>query len=271
MKIKDVSIDVLERAIKRAKELREKGLSFEKIRKSLKEEFGIKVSKATVIRWVKGSHTPFRKTRLLRLKPSPELSYIIGVYFGDGYIKFNEKHYHYIFGLKAVDKDFVETVIDALRKIGFDPKIRYERDSTRSDRWAVEVKSKHLYQFLSQEDEKLFKIAEKYPEDFLRGLFDSDGGFSSGRVFLTNSDKNLLNFVSRLLTKMGIEHRIVLKTRKGEIVKCRGIPYKANVDIYDIVIGKKFSILKFYKKINFSIKRKREKLEKYLFGCVITI
>ena len=42
-------------------------------------------------------------------------------------------------------------------------------------------------------------------------------------------------------------------------MRCRGIPYRANVDVYDLLITKKFSILKFYKKVNFSIREEEEK------------
>ena len=84
------------------------------------------------------------------LSPSPELSYIIGVYFGDGNIYYRKKTGAYYFRVKVVDKDFAEVVKDDLIKIGLNPTVSHIEEKTRSNRWYVEASSKSLYKFLNQ-------------------------------------------------------------------------------------------------------------------------
>ncbi|WP_237702872.1 hypothetical protein [Thermococcus barophilus] len=84
--LKELSPTELQILIEFVISLRKEGVSYKKIVSKVSEEFDVKVSKATVIRWYKGYSNPFNKIKRINLKPSPELSYIIGVYLGDGSI-----------------------------------------------------------------------------------------------------------------------------------------------------------------------------------------
>ena len=154
--------------------LRKRNFSYSQISKKIEVERDIKISKSTIIRWCKNTNNPFNKIKFLDLSPSPELSYIIGVYFGDANIYYRKKTGAYYFRIKVVDREFAEVVKNSLIKIGLNPTVSYIEEKTRSNRWHVEASSKSLYKFLCQDKEEFFKIAEKYPEDFLRGFFDSE-------------------------------------------------------------------------------------------------
>jgi intein-encoded DNA endonuclease-like protein len=109
----ELRIKIYERVI----ELHQQGLSYNKIVKIIEQEFGVRLPKSTVGRWIQGRNKPYNRIYIPSLKllePSEELAYVIGVMIGDGYI------YKYIYafrdgriveryriGLKAKDKEFV--------------------------------------------------------------------------------------------------------------------------------------------------------------------
>ncbi len=201
------------------------------------------------------------------MSPSPGLSYIIGVYLGDGYIRAREREYHYIISLKVKDKEFAKKFARYLKKLGLKPRIRQESDGRRL-RWVAEAYSKSLYIFLKQSLENLVKIAKRYPKEFLQGLFDSEGctGITPSRkgllirICLINSNLRLLQITQQLLEDFSILSKIQLSTPKGSIVKTPSGYSRASSDIYRLVICRKDSIKKFATEIGFSIKRKYKKL-----------
>jgi intein-encoded DNA endonuclease-like protein len=264
LNLKELSQEEILELIDYAKSLREKNLSYSQISKKIERERGVKISKSTIIRWCKNSNNPFNKTKLVDLSPSSELSYIIGVYFGDASLYYRKKTGAYYFRIKVVDKDFAEAVKDSLAKIGLKPTISYVEEKTRSNRWHVEASSKSLYKFLSQDKEELFKIAEKYPEDFLRGFFDSEGYVTSDKIALENYDLELLEFSKELLKKLDIHSTIHIAKKKGTESNIRGEIYYYKDDFYALSIHRKEAVKNFAVKIGFSIKRKQDKLQRLL-------
>jgi intein-encoded DNA endonuclease-like protein len=259
------------KVIEFAKELRNQGLSYSKIVEEL-ESKGIRVSRATVMRWCKGSHNPFNRMNLVELSPSPELSYIVGVFFGDGSIYLDNAGggYKYKVRLKVVDKEFAEEFKRCLESIGLKPSLRFERNKTRTDRWCVEAYSKSLYTFLKQPKEKLFEIAREYPREFLRGFFDSEGSVGWDRkrkklsVKACNYDLELLQFVQELLASLGIHSKIYVQAREGRRVKIRDKYYSYKQDFYCIDIYRREAVAEFAKIVGFTISRKAEKLKSCL-------
>ena len=267
-RLKELNQKELEDLIRYVHELRENGLSYSSISSTIAKEKGIKVSKATVLRWCKGLHNPFNRTKALNLHPSSALAYIIGVYFGDGSIL--ATGYKYKFKLKAIDKEFVERTAKCLREIGANPTMGYEENKSRSNRWYVEVASKSLYTFLKQPKEKLFDVAKEHPREFLRGFFDSEGAISWNKnhkslfVSASNYDFEILEFCKELLDTLGIHSTIYLSKRAGTPVKIRGEKYQYRESFYEIRIYRRDSIVKFYFQIGFTITRKQEKLKSIL-------
>lgn len=106
-RLKDLSQEELYKVIKYVRELRNNGLSYSEISKAVAEDKGVKISKATVIRWCKEMHNPFNKIKRLNLSTSSELAYIIGVYFGDASLS-KRSNSIYRIRLKVVDKEFAD-------------------------------------------------------------------------------------------------------------------------------------------------------------------
>ena len=279
----DASIDVLDRIdktideaidgiIEEAKALRQKGLSYSEIARILRAK-GVEVSRVTVMRWCKGLHDPRNRLNSVKLDPSPELAYVIGVMFGDGCVGFRRagRAYRYRIRLKVVDKDFAEEFKRCLEALGLKPSLRLERDKTRCDRWCVEANSKILYEFLKRPKEKLFEVAKKYPIEFLRGFFDSEGTVylnpknpRIARVRASNYDLELLEFMKVLLLDLGIYSTIYITKKKGEQSNIRGKIYKYRKNFYIIDISRKDSVKKFAINVGFTIRRKQNKLETFL-------
>jgi len=248
------------------KELRKQGLSNGNIAREIERKFGVKISISTIKRWYYGKTNPFNKTKKIDLKPSPELSYIIGVVLGDGCIRIKDE-YHYTICLKTKDKEFAEKFAECLRKLELKARIRQESDSRRL-RWVAEAYSKSLYMFLKQPLENLVKVAEKYPKEFLQGLFDSEGFsvVSAGKKLLvaihfTNSNKDILNIVQKMLKeRFNIDSKRYLCIAEGTLVKTPSGISQASKDIYTLAIESRADICRFTADIGFNIKRKQEKL-----------
>lgn len=267
--LKELSSNEIEALMLYIKMLRKHNLSYSQIVQRVKAEKDVKISKATVIRWCKGTHSPFNRIKCLNLEHSPALSYIIGVYFGDGSITL-DKNYKYKIKLKVADREFAEAFRDALKSIGANPILGFEKNITRSSRWYVEATSKDLFMFLKQPEEKLFKVAKEYPREFLRGFFDSEGSVvwyeprKSLVISASNYDVDILNFCKELLQELGIYSKIYLTKRQGMPIVIRGERYYYNNNLYELRILRRKSVLKFYEEIGFIIFRKRQKLESTL-------
>ncbi|BFI73068.1 DNA endonuclease [Nanoarchaeota archaeon] len=248
--------------------LRQEGLSYNKIVNYIKEKYNVKISKATVIRWCNNITDPFKKLNLGDIKPSPELSYIIGAFLGDGDLYFREKNYEYRVRIRVIDKEFAEEFAKCAKKLGFDVDLFFERDRTRSDRWAARIKSKQLYMFLNRDWRELLQFSMPYIKYFLRGFYDAEGypvvrtskklGIA---IELCNSNKELLDNIADILNKFGIKTRYRIGAKKGEAIKARNKIYIANFTVYYLIIYRLEDIQKFYNEIGFTIKRKMRKLE----------
>ncbi len=255
--------------INEARILRRRGLSYAEIAKRL-EAKGVKVSRVTVMRWCKGLHNPLNRMNAVRLDPSPELAYVIGVIFGDGSVSFKRKGYKYRIRLKVIDREFAEEFKRCLEALGLKPSIRLERDRTRCDRWCVEANSKILYEFLRQPKEKLFEVVRKHSVEFLRGFFDSEGTvglcekYRSLYIGAANYDIEVLKFARNLLKQLRIHSKIYKMKRKGDLSKIRGKIYRYKSDLFILVIRRRADVKRFIETVGFSIQRKMTKAKKAL-------
>ncbi|ASJ09041.1 DNA endonuclease [Thermococcus siculi] len=267
-KLKDLSVFELKEIMDYARTLRSEGFSYSAISSRIAETYNVSVSRPTVSRWCKGTHNPFNKINDVDLSPSPALSYVIGVYLGDGSIH-NKGNGKYRIKLKVVDREFSEAFYSALQKLGLHPVFGFENDSTRVGRFYVEGSSKALYEFLKNPLESLFRMAELYPAEFLRGFFDSEGFpvVSAGKRFrvhveAVNSNLKLLEFSKSLLeTKFGITSAVFKMYSKGQRVIIRGQEYASNVDMFGLRITKLRDVERFHKEIGFTAERKTQKLQ----------
>jgi intein-encoded DNA endonuclease-like protein len=252
--------------------LRKRGLSCSEIREEIYRKYGVWIDATTISNWLRGESSPYNGRRipsLELLKTSEDLGYVIGVILGDGYS--GERSHGHIIGLRAKDKEFVEEFGRCLGNVlGREP----IRPKFREDvgKYYVEAVSRTLYELLRRPID--LKRIKKYVEHckkctaaFLRGLFDSEGHVSKrGCIILYNSNYEALAYAQRLLRRFGIESTGPwLHKRKGTTIHDHktGKHYKANKDCYYLYIRAE-SLLKFYRNIGFTIRRKQKRLEEYL-------
>jgi intein-encoded DNA endonuclease-like protein len=261
--------------------LRQLGLSYNKIRDVIKQEYGIELSRGQIHAWVRGLHSPYNGGRipsLELLEPSEDLAYVIGAVCGDGCAKIERRvHKGYrqaIIRLNAKDKEFVEEFAIRIGRVlnRPPPKVRVQRLTGYYSGcyYCSEVASKTLYELLKKpvDLERLRKYIEhcdKCSAAFLRGFFDAEGSVTkTGSIYVGNSDYRLLKYVQSLLGRFEIVTTgPYLLHRRGSITHSNGKQYIRRRDVYYIYV-KRSCNMRFYEHIGFTIRRKQERLVNYL-------
>jgi len=204
---------------------------------------------------------------------SPELGYIIGVILGDGWINIKKGG----LGLNVKDKDFADFFFENLKKWskktpkksivrGYVKKFPNGKVSRISKQYKVVLWSVDAVNFITNllkpikfnrktkytNLKWIYKTPKKFKKMVLRGLFDSEGMVgiykTSNYLSFKNSDYEIHDLFIKLCSDFGI---------------------KAKRWKDDTRISSKQHILRFYKKIGITIKRKRDKLKswKYFKVC----
>lgn len=204
------------------------------------------------------------------LKLNEDLSYILGVIAGDGYIDYNDKRQTYFIGLSATDKGFV----DKFRKNLFEffkikPTNEFRKSKVKNwnDQYIARLCSKEACDFINSigdfkkanwaVPEMIKNSDEKVQCSFLRGFFDSEGEIDkkSGRIGATSMNLVGLNEIGDLLMDLGIRYTIIKK---------KDLRPNTNQK-YVLRIHDKNSISLFYSLIGFTIQRKQNILKRILF------
>lgn len=202
------------------------------------------------------------------LTPSPSLSYLIGVVFGDGSVNMMRRktgRSNYNIDLDVKDRDFIDIFNDALHDILG----KYYSVNQYDGRYQVRGQSKVLYFLLKDKNlGSLRKFIDPFPADFIRGFADSEGsiclynnnGYKGARIDLANTNHEVMAFIKSLLQSLNIRahfhERPISKTttkRDGSVI----IPRKP---IYQVAIHDKTSIKIFAEEVGFSIGRKQNRL-----------
>jgi len=187
------------------------------------------VSTATIYMWMRKFQIPIRtRNESLRLawkkkrkpyvidvnlSPSEELGYVIGVLLGDGCLFTRRRKGDYIIRLDVTSRAFALSFFEALRKIGLNPSVKVKKKHHRTHfgnkpTYIVTAYSKKLYTWvrslsLNQLRETLEK--REMTIGFLRGFYESDGSLKNrGDLAFSNSNRELLELVAYLLSKLGI-------------------------------------------------------------------
>lgn len=199
-----------------------------------------------------------------RLVFSPELSYVIGVRFGDGSPNVNRKRGSYGLELAVTDYDFVKE-FDRCLCLAVGKSTEYSifevkgRDPRYKKMWKVVGYSKLLIELL---DGSWKDVVENYPAPFVRGIGDSEGSpinhtsRQAPNIYIENTNLGLLQYVQGILHELMIESRIHPTNRKGDR---KTFVFKKNC--YRLAICQFDSVQKYAHKIGFSIQRKQSKLE----------
>lgn len=260
----------------RVLQLRQEGLTHRKIQTKIAEELGVSISLSMISCWIRGVHTPFRDgcgrpaedQRLRRVRPCPELAYVIGAVLGDGYTHYQGPH-HYAVVLAVKDRDFAEEFsrCAAVALCRDKPRRPYWNDYMNL--WYVNPCSKQLYMLLKGKDIDKVRPFIEHCSDcvhaFIRGLADAEGWVDihirKCRIYIVNTDRRLMEYTADLLKRLGI-HATIYRRRMREIVVTRGKIYKRRHEtLYILTIYRKDALLQFKQLIGFAIRRKQERLE----------
>ncbi len=277
---RELRIKIYERAMT----LHRQGLSNKEIRNVIEREFGVRLPRSTLYHWLDGKYSPYNKgyiPSLELLKPSEELSYVISVTLGDGYVykervvrkdRNNCDYDNYMIGLEVKDKELAVAFARCLTKVLERKPIKARYDKS-AGRYVVRVRCKTLYELLKKpvDIKRIKKHVEHCPKcvaAFLRGLFDTEGCVhKAGYIYLFNTNYEVLVYVQKLLWRyFGIKssgprpHKP--KGTTGYNPRT-GKQYKTKKDCYYLYIGAE-SLPNFYRYIGFTIKRKQKRLEEYL-------
>lgn len=259
-------------AYQKTLKLKDQGLKTIEIWKALQKE-RIEIKYETLRSWVKGDRNPLKK--LNTIIKNKELPYIIGILIGDGCFYKVIKKGSYAQGrivLGVKEKELAEKFTDSVYKILHKKKKYTVRWSNAQRVYIVEFSSKELVEYLSKSLSELKEEIKINPKGFLTGIFDAEGSisikFQKGRIypriFLTNSDTELIEYVKILLTKFKISSTIQKNTIKGKEKTILGKKTFTNNTCYNLSIENIKGVKKFANIIKFNIKRKQRRLKKSL-------
>jgi intein-encoded DNA endonuclease-like protein len=260
---KYLPLEVRLRLRSRVLELTKLSMSYLQIQTEIFDSTHIRLSKGSISEWVQGIHNPSSGKNKFREVASPELAYVIGVIAGDGNL--NVHGYNYEMLLSVTDRDFAEEFGRCLAKILGKSHLYKVRWSEKRKRWIVQGSSILLHRFLSKPWQYLKNHIEHSSRcrfSFLRALFDGEGSIAGRNLTITNTDLSLLSYVRKLLAESGISTSIPRVThRAGSILKDphTGRIYKRRKDCYVMRVSPA-DLLRFARKISFSIERKRRVL-----------
>lgn len=191
---------------------------------------------------------------------SPKFAYILGVGLGDAYVGIQPGKKGITLDVK--DKDFALNFRNYLVEWSKrTPYFKHFKTSKRSY-YIVRLYSKDIAEFIHRFNINSISVASREIKCyFLRGLFDSEGGIgisnldkpqkASRHIGFYNSNKDLIDIVSKILKQLNIKHHINTRVNSG---------FGSKKLQYGIIITGMENILRFKQFINFSIKRKEEKL-----------
>lgn len=238
--------------------------SYNKIAKDLK------VNASTVYDWLFRGKRPDTLYHKPNLDPSPELSYILGVQYGDGWVCKKSTRW-YMIALCAKDKDFVESFNKCISKVVG----KADGYSIWGKRYyRIEVSNKLLYGFLKKPFEEHKSLIEEFPAQFLRGFFDSEGSVHFKRdkrrkkswrrhIVACNTNLDLLQYICNLLLRRFFILARLYKDRHpvGSVVNGPNNQLiTKRKEMYFLMIMRRNDILHFLKEIGFTIMGKQEKL-----------
>jgi DNA mismatch repair protein MutS len=181
------------------------------------------------------------------------IAYLIGVLYGDGNVMPN------LIRIAVKDKDFILNVKNCLELISKEnlqiKKIKNENGFGKKGSFLFQIKfnSILLKPIIEKHYENILNQNDKVISAFLNGCFDSEGSVDKDRLRVRLSVRNIIyaKKISEGLTKLGVIHSFTE-------IKNRGVQF-FSVKIYDR------NCIDFNHFIKFSIKRKKERLQKEIW------
>lgn len=203
------------------------------------------------------------------LQLNEDLSYILGVLAGDGYLDYSDSRETWQIGLEATDKEFVEKFQKTLLnffKINPTFNLRKIRNKNWNQIYLTKLCSKEACEYIMGVGEFKkgnWKIPEMIKDSnelikcaFINGFFDSEGEIDkkTGRVGATSMNLAGLNNVGEVLSSLNIRYTIIKKKDLRPNTHQK----------YSLKIHDQKSITLFRRYIGFNIKRKQDILDYFV-------
>lgn len=189
-----------------------------------------------------------------------DLAYILGVVAGDGYCRKrrSSKRTSGEIILKVKNLDFAKEFKKRLKEWSeIQPKFWEKNGNFYTTLYSIDAVN--VIQGIKLKE--VITSSKKVKANFLRGLYDSEGGvtgknldkrkFACRWIHFSNNNKETISLVSKLLKDFNIAHKIKSRIHSG---------FGSKKLQYEIQIFGLENFEKFYKNIGFSIKYKKDKL-----------
>lgn len=219
-------------------------------------------------KWRKENPEELPGTIKPNLSINPNLLYVLGVLRGDGSVgKYTYKGKDdYSIRLRATDKPFVDSFVEAIMKIGLNPYTTYHREIHEkwSDYWTCQARSRLFYDWYVKRTipqlKELIGDSDKLKISFIRGLYESDGGFNPHKSFDKRRGRFYVKYVVVVMAKSDKELIIFTKEMVEELGFHPWIGHQENpsgVVTYKIVLSRKREVKKFLEEVKPCIPRKK--------------
>ena len=180
---------------------------------------------------------------------SKNLAYLVGVIYGDGYIKNGtkskkDKSPDYKISIELTDIKYLKEIIFPLFKkfTQTSSKVRTRKRKNKKESGILEIRNKKFYKLLTEKIKthkgpktkkiKIPKTIKNWPsslqQEFIAGYFDTDGGFRGKTIGFTTKTKDFHIFTLETLMKNNInatKEKWINKKNKKEYF---GIKIKKN-------------------------------------------
>ena len=191
---------------------------------------------ATVQNWLSGKRHPMGRLNRPTLTPSRELSYLIGVYLGDGTLFYSKTKNRTNYGVKllATNLNFVkyfdEKACEILNKEKAYPIFEQHKSNLNPNGiyYICSVYSRILYEFFKKRGKnpkRYNSVISQHPFDFIRGFFDSEGWIVNKNrkghrrryeFHLCNTKVSILEYIQKLINdELGILSYIISMPRSN--------------------------------------------------------
>jgi len=225
-------------------------------------------AKETIRRWSLDANSPYTGRNLFDGSPSPELSFFVGAWIGDGWADDNDGGKR--LRLKVKSRDFAEEFARCASVVL--KKGRPYRVWTTVDEggtwYNAKVTSVDLYEFVDRDLVSIEPIVGRHPKSFLRGLYTAEGnpsvsvwrrngpGLSAG-VEVANTDVQLLELARKYLLELGFSPgRLRLGNRQGTKTGFG----RATKDCWIMNLSRQSDVRRFLTEIGFADPNKQSKL-----------
>jgi len=197
------------------------------------------------------------------------LSYILGVLCGDGYMDYNILRGNYHIGLSAIDKEFVvkfQLSLYEFFKLNSSNEYRESRKINWSPQFITRLCSKEACEFINSigsfkkhnwnVPDIIKNSSQEIKCSFLKGFLDSEGEIDKaiGRITATSMNLNGLENIGNLFNDLGI---------RSTLIKTKDIRPNTHQK-YRLRINDKNSICNFNRLIGFCINRKQAILDLFV-------